>query len=173
MLITIDKREVRERIGFLVQEVAGGNQSEFARLTGITQQAISNYVNGTAIPDPEELLKISTAGGRSINWILGQDEPPPDHGPELFYKTEKGEIVQYRFTEHELPSRIQEALAIYKKVAADPDLARIMKLLMELYFTRYGPAIKAIEANIEAFLDAAKRVGPGSEKRGMDRRTKK
>jgi len=65
--------EVTGRIGLLMQRLVH-NQKEFARLLGVTQPAVSKYLNGR-LPPPEVLLKLAGASGTTIEWILSGNNP--------------------------------------------------------------------------------------------------
>jgi len=64
----INPEEVNGRISLLMQKL-GTNQKEFAGLLGVTQPAVSKYLNGR-VPPPEVLLKLARAADTTIEWIL-------------------------------------------------------------------------------------------------------
>jgi transcriptional regulator with XRE-family HTH domain len=73
-----NQKEIAERISYL-RQVLRINQSEMAILLGVTQPAISKYLNDR-VPPPFALLKLARAAGTSIEWILtgvSQDKGVP------------------------------------------------------------------------------------------------
>ena len=64
----INPEEVNGRISLLMQKM-GTNQKELAELLGVTQPAVSKYLNGR-VPPPEVLLKLARATDTTIEWIL-------------------------------------------------------------------------------------------------------
>ena len=55
----------------LLLENLGTNQKEFAEKTGITEAAMSRYLQGTRIPHAGTLIAIANATHVSIDWLLG------------------------------------------------------------------------------------------------------
>lgn len=45
-------------------------QKEIIEKTGISKAAISNYINGSRVPDTESILKLSITLETSIEWLL-------------------------------------------------------------------------------------------------------
>lgn len=69
----LNPKEISGRI-LEITEHHNMNQQAFAAFLKISQPAVSNYLKGR-IPPPDVLLKISSLGGRSIEWILtGQEQ---------------------------------------------------------------------------------------------------
>jgi len=69
----VNQSQVSKRIFYLMQTL-GTNQKSFASLLGVTQPAVSKYLNDR-IPPPVVLLKLAQAAGTSIEWILtGQND---------------------------------------------------------------------------------------------------
>jgi transcriptional regulator with XRE-family HTH domain len=64
----LNQSEINGRISLLMQRL-GNNQLQFARLLGVTQPAVSKYLNGR-IPPPAVLFKLARASGTTIEWIL-------------------------------------------------------------------------------------------------------
>ncbi len=50
-------------------------QSDLATKAGVSQGAISRYMNGKASPKAEELHRLSTALGVTMEWLLTGDGP--------------------------------------------------------------------------------------------------
>lgn len=61
---------VAARIRLLLAETAGGNQSELARMTGMSSPDVSRYAAGLHIPRAEHLVALATACDVSVDWIL-------------------------------------------------------------------------------------------------------
>jgi transcriptional regulator with XRE-family HTH domain len=59
-------------IGRRVREIRGFDldQRRFAKLLGVTQQAISQMERGDTLPSIEMLLKRRKYSGKSIDWLL-------------------------------------------------------------------------------------------------------
>jgi transcriptional regulator with XRE-family HTH domain len=65
-----------EAIGRRVREVRGlVYQRNFAKLLGVTQQAISQLERGDTLPSIEMLLKLKEYSGESIDWLLTGHTP--------------------------------------------------------------------------------------------------
>lgn len=71
----VDRIAVGERIRQIMQR-AQINQQELAALIGVSQPAVSLYLQGR-LPPPEVLLQIARLGNTSIEWLLtgGGDSP--------------------------------------------------------------------------------------------------
>lgn len=62
-----------EEIGKRIKEKQielGYRQKEIIEKTGISKAAISNYINGSRVPDTESILKLSIALETTIEWLL-------------------------------------------------------------------------------------------------------
>ncbi len=105
----IDKPAVGKRLQKIMQQ-AQVTQKDLAELLGISQPAVSQYLQGR-IPPGDVLLKIARLGNTTIEWLLTGEkngrgafnqikEPPPAYGTKavLFDLWEK------------LPSNIQSDL---------------------------------------------------------------
>ena len=64
--------EISHRI-LLTMKNLGLTQKEFARLLGVTQPAVSNYLKGRIPPGPV-LLRIAQIGSVSLEWLLVGDK---------------------------------------------------------------------------------------------------
>lgn len=67
-----DARAVGKRITH-VREALGQRQAEFARLVGISQQALNNYERGRQRPDIEQAMKICERTGATLDWLYFGD----------------------------------------------------------------------------------------------------
>ena len=57
-------------------------QVDICKITGLSKNAVSNYVNGNTIPDTLSIYKLSQALDTSIEWILtGKDFEPKKNNP--------------------------------------------------------------------------------------------
>ncbi|RMF60502.1 MAG: helix-turn-helix domain-containing protein [Calditrichaeota bacterium] len=69
----LDRKKVGERISRIMQ-AAGMNQQQLATHLGISQPAVSLYLQGR-IPPPEVLYQLALLGNTSMEWILtGKEE---------------------------------------------------------------------------------------------------
>lgn len=62
-----------EKIGKRIKEKQielGYKQKEIIEKTGISKAAISNYINGSRVPDTESILKLSITLETTIEWLL-------------------------------------------------------------------------------------------------------
>lgn len=63
-----------ERLRKLVDETTGGNRSAFARLCGLREGSVRQYMTGTR-PRLDHLVAISQGTNRSLDWLVyGHDE---------------------------------------------------------------------------------------------------
>jgi transcriptional regulator with XRE-family HTH domain len=77
----LNRIEINRRISLLMQRL-GKNQKQFAHLLGVTQPAVSKYLN-ERIPPAAVLLKLSRTTGTTIEWILcGEHHQPGDRVAE-------------------------------------------------------------------------------------------
>ena len=71
----IDREGVKERIARIMKQ-AGITQQELAAHLGISQPAVSLYLQGR-MPPPEVLLHIAQLGNTTVEWLLtGQESAP-------------------------------------------------------------------------------------------------
>jgi transcriptional regulator with XRE-family HTH domain len=86
-----NRQEIAKRIQQIMKQAAV-TQKELAELLGISQPAISLYLQGR-MPPGDVLLQIARLGNSSVEWLLtGTEtvappaarikEPPPAYGPE-------------------------------------------------------------------------------------------
>ena len=66
-------RAITFQIKELLQE-KGVSQKELSKLTGITESAISHYVNGTRVPRGTNLIKIAKVLGTTVENLLNRDK---------------------------------------------------------------------------------------------------
>jgi transcriptional regulator with XRE-family HTH domain len=67
----VDKSKVSERIEAIMQKLKL-NQKQLAKALGVTQPAISMYLN-ERIPPAQVLLKLAQLSDRSVEWFLTGD----------------------------------------------------------------------------------------------------
>ena len=60
----------QRRFELMIQNL-GVTQREFARMTGLTECAVSKYLSGERVPHANTLINIANGTGVSPNWILG------------------------------------------------------------------------------------------------------
>jgi transcriptional regulator with XRE-family HTH domain len=62
---------LRADIGARIQKLRGGeSQKAFAARAGINQSHLGKYERGEAYPRADALVKIATASGSSLDWLL-------------------------------------------------------------------------------------------------------
>ena len=93
----------------LTKKKLGVTQEEFAHLLGITQPAVSNYLNGRIPPGPV-LLKIAQIGSVSLEWLLTGEGDTKQRVSEnkMFYQA--GEQLAKKI--NQLPPELQKTLEI-------------------------------------------------------------
>lgn len=64
-----DFSETGERIKFLM-DLNNMKQIDICKMTGISKNAISNYINGNRIPDTVSLYKLAEHFNVSMEWLL-------------------------------------------------------------------------------------------------------
>lgn len=78
------------------------NQKEFALKIGITEQAVSNYINRNRLPTAEILMKMKQSFNFSIDWLLLGDM-------NLEEITDQEELIDLlRFKNETLQEKIEE-----------------------------------------------------------------
>ena len=65
--------EIGNRIELKLKEFSL-KQKDLVKLTGLSKNAISNYISGNRIPDTASIYKLSTVLKTSIEWLLTGDE---------------------------------------------------------------------------------------------------
>ena len=113
------------------------DQVDLVRLTGLSKQKISNYVNGKFQPKGDALAYLANALGVDVVWLMGYnvspDGSPLDNGLDDLTVPEYNHIQRYRTLDDDGKSavdyildreysRIQEAEAEYFKTTAVYDL---------------------------------------------------
>lgn len=77
----LTKQEFGRRLYRLMTE-KGWHQSELARQSGLTRDAISTYVNGRSLPDPKNAKRLADVFGMSVEQLLpNQVEMAIDRDP--------------------------------------------------------------------------------------------
>lgn len=72
----INKKAVSQRINQIMTEV-GMNQKSLSVLLGISQPAVSHYLQGR-MPPPETLLQIPRLGNTTMEWLLTGSTTNPE-----------------------------------------------------------------------------------------------
>lgn len=93
-----------ENIGLRISEQMDRlnlKQADICRMTGISKNAMSNYVNGNRVPDTLGVYKLSKALKVSIEWLLtGESEDKRadelSEGPDGLSTTETDIIKKFR-----------------------------------------------------------------------------
>jgi len=71
----VDKSSVGSRIAMIMKK-AGITQRQLADSLGISQPAVSLYLQGR-LPPPDVLLKIARLGNTTMEWLLTGEGSPP------------------------------------------------------------------------------------------------
>lgn len=104
-----------EGVGLRIQELLdnlGVKQADVVRETGISKNALSNYVNGNRIPDNKALYALSKFFNVSMEWILtGKNIYSEDN------KSLKSPELRVLLSSEEL-----ELLSLYRKLTDDARL---------------------------------------------------
>jgi hypothetical protein len=67
---------VNQRIRYLVELLAGGKHTVFAKKCGIPPGSFQAYIKGDRVPPTEHLIKMNNVFGINIHWLLvGEGEP--------------------------------------------------------------------------------------------------
>ena len=72
----MEDKIIAARIADVMNQM-GYNQQQFAKILGITQPAISNYLKGR-IPPAQVLLRLAKLAQVSVDWILTGEDKPDD-----------------------------------------------------------------------------------------------
>jgi len=59
----------------VLRKMAGLNQTELAKIIGISQSTLSYWERGDFEPDNESLIKLADYFGVTIDYLLGRDSP--------------------------------------------------------------------------------------------------
>lgn len=90
-----------ERMKFITEKNFQNNYSKFARAVGVTQPSLVRWIKGEADPTRTNLMKIASATGVSIEWLmLGTDTSATNetHPNEYNENTEDNELMdEYDF----------------------------------------------------------------------------
>lgn len=65
-------REIGKRIR-AIMDALGLSQAQFSRLTGVSQQALNNYLQGRQRPAIDAAVKICDRTGATLDWIYFGD----------------------------------------------------------------------------------------------------
>lgn len=67
-MMEIDAREIGSRIAVALKEI-GKSQSWLARMTSLSNYAISRYISGERTPNLDSAARVATAIGVSLDWL--------------------------------------------------------------------------------------------------------
>ena len=73
-----------ERMVFLAKK-RGLSQKEVAQRAGVTESAVSYYMNGTRSPQSAILARVATALNTTVGYLLGQTDDPEIPDARLGY----------------------------------------------------------------------------------------
>ena len=73
--------KLNEKI-YYCRRKAGLSQDALAEAVGVSRQAISKWELGDAVPETAKLPALAAALGVSIDWLLSEDGPEEDAGPD-------------------------------------------------------------------------------------------
>ena|SRR6266540_1853131 len=95
---TRQKRDAGEGFGERIRRLRnerGWTQEQLARQAGLSKSAISEAESDTTQPRGPNLVRIASALGASIDFLLtGQERPPPPRTPEISVPTELAEMAR-------------------------------------------------------------------------------
>jgi hypothetical protein len=121
--------ELQGRIKYLVEELAGGKYTVFAKSCGIPVSTFKTYFDGPSNPSSEHLKKIASVYRVNLNWlILGDGEPFVGGGVQEAETTIEGKLMAIDPVEHLLSEEEERA-----RISLTPEhRAAILKILREL-----------------------------------------
>jgi hypothetical protein len=74
---------VNQRLRYLVELLAGGKHTVFAKRCGIPPGSFQAYIKGERVPPTEHLIKMNTVFGINVHWLLvGEGEPFAESGTQ-------------------------------------------------------------------------------------------
>ncbi len=101
----VNRHQVAERIRQVMSR-AGMTQKQFAEQLGVSQPAVSLYLQGR-IPPPEVLLRIARVGKKNMEWLLtGEPETRPGRVQEA--TPPYGEEAELLEIWRELPGAVRQ-----------------------------------------------------------------
>jgi transcriptional regulator with XRE-family HTH domain len=112
-------RELGARLKLRIKKQLNITQGEAAKRAGMTEQALSNYINGTREMGVSELCRLARALGTSSDWLLGLSEAPPEFEPILVRLLEL-EGMQAA-TAQTIAATAREAVAIQRALTDEGD----------------------------------------------------
>lgn len=75
--------ELKDRLLYLMNRRGVKNAAELARMTGLTQVAIRNYLRGIKVPNAQALIRLSRALTSTSDYLLSGSALRPDRIPLL------------------------------------------------------------------------------------------
>ncbi len=113
--MNIDTSLVGKRLQMLIDEKKI-TQTNLSKETGISQNAISNYINGNRIPDAKALIKLCKFFSTSIDWLLTGKEATTTNSDILDeYSEMNNELKKKGFTGKDIKDLLNAIEKFYKK----------------------------------------------------------
>jgi hypothetical protein len=122
--------DIQDRIKFLVDKLAHGKYTVFAKNCGIPVSTFKTYVDGPSNPTSEHLKKITSVYRINLNWlILGEGEP-------FVLKNQEGELTSRgRVAENDPVDQLLTEEEERAGITLNPgQRAAILKILRELVY---------------------------------------
>lgn len=82
----IDLKEISGFPGRLKKVVGDQSVKAFARTSGVDDKSIRKYLSGTSEPTLKNLIKLSEAGGVSVQWLATGEESVEDSAADMELK---------------------------------------------------------------------------------------
>ncbi len=140
------------RLKFLVEKLANGKHTSFAKKCGIPPSTMQTYITGTSIPKADHLEKLYSAYRINLNWLLvGEGEPFLDEekpvGEEKKIELEKPAEVIYFDDATEI---LMEAENEMNVTLNDQQRQTVLKILRkELALARAKALVRAMKEEEE------------------------
>jgi transcriptional regulator with XRE-family HTH domain len=97
------------RIKFMVEKLAQGKHTVFAKRCGIPPSTMQTYITGTSIPKADHLAKINSAYRINLNWLLaGEGDPFLQEGG--LYSGQTADPAKVERLLHEIIMGVEEYL---------------------------------------------------------------
>lgn len=104
------------RIRALIAD-SGATQNQIAKEIGVTRQSISQYCDGSTVPNADKLLKLAQYFNVSADYLLGMTDAKTNNKDVQFISDYTGlnESVITSLADRELPNYIAELLNLFSK----------------------------------------------------------
>lgn len=162
-----------ERLNSLINEISGGNVTDFAKKSGIKQATLFNYTKGR-MPNAESLYNICNNLGVSIDWLLaGRGEP---YLSSTAYKENPGEKeaqVSQESSSNNFEISDTEIIQGFsdKRYARELNSSLVeLEQLNQEAFKKVGPYIKGLLEGLRTPRPCCQYAGP--DRRVAQRRVK-